>query len=384
MTDPLDVGHEPLLVKRIRAEIGRSGPITFARFMELALYEPDLGYYRRPEVRPGRGGDFLTAPETHPIFGHALARQLQEMWEQLGRPDPFVVREYGASTGALASAALDGLTRDRSSLAEVIRWQPIEIDERRIAAFHDRLTALGHRAVIAADGPEAIVGAVVANEFLDALPVHRVTTMNGRLTELHVEWADGAFRDVPAPPSTPALAERLAAEGVELAEGQRAEVALTIDDWVAEVADRLARGFVMVIDYGYPAAELYGPHRGAGTLMAYAGHRAHDDPYRAVGRQDLTAHVDLTALERAAAAHGLTVLGVTSQAEFIAGVGGDDLLERARGDATTYADYLTLRSAVGRMLDPRAMGRFTVLVLGKGTAVDVRLSGLAYRLAPRP
>jgi len=379
-TDPLAVGSEPDLVERIREEIERTGPMTFARFMELALHDPEHGYYRRADPAPGRPGDFLTAPETHPIFGWTIARQLGEMWERLDRPDPFGVREYGAGTGALAIAILERLRKDGSGLVEAVRYQPVEIERRRVDAFAQRGADAGFGAALGGGMPTPFVGAVLANEFLDALPVHRVAIAGGRLQELRVGWVDDRFVDIAGEPSTPALGGRLAAERIALGEGQRAEVCLAIDPWMAEVAATLRRGYVLGVDYGRAAAELYGPRRREGTLRAYVGHTAHADPYRNVGRQDLTAHVDLTAVERAGAREGFTPLGTTTQAEFMVGVGVDDLLDAARADARTYEEYLALRSGVARMVDPRAMGAFRVLVLGRGVPPSPQLRGLSFRL----
>lgn len=356
----IDVGDEPELVERLQAEIAARGPITFARFMNRALYEPGLGYYRSATPRPGRAGDFLTAPETHPIFGRAVARQLDEVWGLLDRPDPFVVREYGAGTGALAAAIVDGLAADGSGLREVLRYGAVEVDDR-------------------ADEP--IVGCVLANEVLDALPVHRVVRRGDSLRELLVDWRDGRFVDVEGDPSTPALAARLAGEGIELHEGQRAEICLALDGWVEAAARGLARGLLLLIDYGHPATELYGPRRMAGTLRAYVNHRVHDDVFANIGRQDLTAHVDLTAVERSATRAGLVELGVTTQAEFLVGLGVGELLKAVHSDpSTTLESYLELRSALGRLLDPAATGAFRVMAFARRLPPITELRGFAFRL----
>ena len=380
-----DPGSDPALVDAIRAEIEQTGPITFARFMERALYEPDLGYYRRPGGGPGTAGDFLTAPETHPIFGRAVGRQLDEMWARLERPHPFVVREHGAGRGALAAAVLDGLAADRSALLEAIRYEPIEIGEASLDAFARRLASAGHAARWTTPANGRFTGAVVANEVLDALPVHRVEQRDGELRELLVDWVNGRFVHVAADPSTPALAARLEEEGVRLVEGQRAEIALGVGDWVSGAVAPLERGLVLLVDYGHPAAELYGPRRLRGTLAAYVGHRVHDDPFVNVGRQDLTAHVDLTAVERAATASGLDHLGTTTQAEFLAGLGIEDVLRSAQADPTTTLEsYAELRSGLMRLLDPAVTGRFAVLLFGRGIAPEPPLRGLSYRIPPRP
>jgi SAM-dependent MidA family methyltransferase len=388
------VGEEEGLVARIHGEIAQSGPMTFARFMDLALYDPDGGYYRAEAARPGRDGDFLTAPEAHPIFGAALARAIADAWDRLGRPDPFVLREYGAGTGTLALAILDGLRRERPDLGAAIRYQPVEVEAKRLDVIAERLTAAGHGATLnAADrGTDASAGArndrpidgfVVANEVLDALPTHRLVLRGGVLREIMVGSHDGAFVDVEADPSTPALVVRLSAEGVTLTDGQRVEVCLELDAWVGQVAAGVGRGVVLLIDYGYPATELHDPiRRRDGTLRAYLRHRVHDDPYAHVGRQDLTAHVDLTAVERAARAAGLTHLGTTTQAEFLVGLGTEGLLQAIQADsATTIEDYLAVRSALMRLLDPSVMGRFRVMGFGRGWPDGPPLAGFAYRLS---
>lgn len=382
------VGQDDDLVARMHDEIARDGPITFARFMELALYDPTGGYYRAAEPRPGRDGDFLTAPEIHPIFGAALARGLMEIWERLGTPDPFVFREYGAGTGTLILAILDRLELDRSGLGAALRYDPIDVEPRRLEAIEARLARRGRSGLLldsAAAAADAIDGVVFGNEVLDALPTHRVVVRDGRLLEVLTGSHDGRFVDVEAAPTTPALAARLDAEGIELAQGQRAEVCLALDAWVAHAAAGLAHGLLLLIDYGYPARELYDSvRRRDGTLRAYLRQRVHDDPYRHVGRQDLTAHVDVTAVERAAERAGLVHVGTTTQAEFLVGLGTQDLLQAIQADpSTTLETYLELRSALMRLIDPGAMGRFRVMGFGRGWPEGPPLRGFAYRIARR-
>ena len=380
------VGQDDELAGRIHGEIERTGPITFARFMELALYDPTGGYYRGAAARPGREGDFLTAPETHPIFGAALARGLVEIWDRLGRPDPFVLREYGAGTGSLAVAILAGLESDRSPLAARLRYDPIEVEPRRLETIAAHLAAAGRTDVLVEPdtGRPPMHGVVLANEVLDALPTHRVVARDGALRELLVRSRDGRFEDVEAEPSTLALADRLHAEGISLVNGQRAEICLALEPWIAAAAAGLGRGLLLLIDYGYPASELYDPiRRRGGTLRAYLRQRVHDVPYRHVGRQDLTAHVDVTAVESAAARAALGHLGTTTQAEFLVGLGAQDLLQAIQSDpATTLEDYLAVRSAVMRLLDPGAMGRFRVMGFGRDWPPGPPLGGFAYRLVP--
>ena len=361
------VESDPALVARIRDEIDRDGPITFARFMDLALYDPESGYYRAAAARPGRGGDFLTAPEAHPIFGRSIGRFVDDVWQGLGRPPGFTVREIGAGGGALAAGLLAGLAADGSGLATGVRYRPVEVEARRLDDLRDRLTTAGFAERLEIDDGAAIVGVVLANEVLDALPTHRVVQRGGSLRELLVGVGDGGFEDVEAAPSTAALGERLAAEGIQLTEGQRAEICLGLDGWVAGAAAGLARGVLLLIDYGHPATELYDPaRRPTGTLAAYLGQRAHGDPYHAVGRQDLTAHVDITAVERAAAAAGLRHLGTTTQGRFLAALGAGEILVELQGADAGLQPYLEARAALVRMIDPAAMGGFRVMAFGRG------------------
>jgi SAM-dependent MidA family methyltransferase len=370
----------------IRAEIegAPDGRITFARFMERALYEPLLGYYRQRADRPTDAGDFLTAPETHPIFGRTIARRIEEMWAHLGRPSPFGLIECGAGSGTLGLSILDGLRRHGSDdLLHAIRYEPVESNPYRLADLHrtfeqdglaDRLASSspnGPAGGTASEEPVSVTGVILANEFLDALPVHRVVVRGGKLLEVFVVWRD-RFAEVVAEPSTPELATRLADDGIEpgqLAEGQVAEICLGLEAWLDDVAARLARGFVLVIDYGYEAAELYGPRRLAGSLLGYRSHRVVDDPFADVGLTDLTAHVDFTALRLLAEQRGFVSAGLATQQEFLVAAGLESELRALQASPElTLADYMRARSGILRMLDPRHMGRFRVLTLERDVA----------------
>ncbi len=360
---------EPVLVERIRDEIEEAPDrrITFARFMERALTEPGLGYYATSDRRPTREGDFLTAPELHPFFGRCIGRLLDDAWARLGEPGTFTAREYGAGRGTLAMTVLDGLRADGSGLADVLDWQPIDLP--RAGSAGEPPTG------VPADG--AFTGAIVANEFADALPVHRVVARGGTLRERYVTWTGGWFGEVEGPPSTPEIGVLLAREGTDLDDDQAADLSLAAPRWVEEATRDLVRGLFLVIDYGYPAGELYAARRGAGTLLGYRQHRVSDDPFAAVGRQDLTAHVDFTALEDAGRAGGLDVLGSTTQAEFMARLGLGELLAGLGADPETDpGEYLLARTSVIRLLDPRHLGAFHVLAMGRGIPADPPLRGL--------
>jgi SAM-dependent MidA family methyltransferase len=238
------------------------------------------------------------------------------------------------------------------------------------AGFGDQLEPLDDR-------PAA--GLVLANELLDALPVHLVEgDPAGDMREVFVVLdSKGDLALQAGAPSTPALAARLADEGIQLAAGQRAEICVEIDTWMASAVAGLERGLLLIVDYGYPTDQLYEATRGS-TLRAYHRHRVHDDPLVAIGRQDLTAHVDLTAVERTAIDAGLATLGRTTQAELLARLGIGELLVGLQGESgMDLGRYLEAKSAVMRLLDPRATGRFAVLAFARGLSAEPPLRGLA-------
>jgi SAM-dependent MidA family methyltransferase len=382
---------DPDLVEAIRSRIrAAGGRITFAEFMYLALYHPAHGYYMADAVRSAREGDFLTAAELHPIFGGVIAGQLAEMWDALEHPPRFTLREYGAGPGTLGLAIVRGLAADRPDVLDALIYEPIEVNPAHRRVIGDRFADAGlgeHLAVgepRAADGPEspdwsdqaAIVGCVLANEFVDAFPVHRVRGTEDGIEEQYVTALDGGFGGEWAAPSTADLSGYLESDGVTLAPGQLAEIDLAAAEWLDDVSAALERGYLLVIDYGHPASELYSSKRFAGTLLGYQGHSVVDDPFAAVGRQDLTAHVDFTTLSRWAAERGLAPLASTTQARFLVDGALERLLgrERARPELG-LEEYLALRSSIGRLLDPRALGGFGVLLFGRDVPADRVPSG---------
>ncbi|HEV2107485.1 MAG TPA: SAM-dependent methyltransferase [Thermomicrobiales bacterium] len=383
-----DLGN-PALVALIREEIAAAGGrITFARFMNLALYHPRHGYYLAAERRPGRGGDFLTAPELHPFFGFALARQIADCWERLDRPESFVVREYGAGVGGLAYDVIAGLTEERPEIARALRYQLLEPNPHRRGQAMMAMAEVGLADRVSADDPDfalaqdPITGVILANEVVDALPVHRLIVRNESMREAYVTWNDEppGFAEVEGEPSEPALGESLwddlTARGVQLQEGDRLDVSPAAGSWFAGVTNRLERGYTIIIDYGYAAPELYRGHRLAGTVRAYSQHSVTDDPFKRIGQQDLTAHVDFTALERAGQEAGLVSAGLTTQGAFLASLGLGDFLVRMQQDpATDPETYFRAQAAVYRLIDPGGMGRFSVLMMARDAPVEPPLRG---------
>ncbi|MGI8689138.1 MAG: class I SAM-dependent methyltransferase [Thermomicrobiales bacterium] len=380
MTTPGSTSGNPDLIAVIRAATADAGGrIPFARYMALALTHPVYGYYASGRGAPGRdGADFLTAPETTPYFGRCLAVQVAGCWRLLGAPPMFTVWEHGAGIGTLACTLLDALQETAPVVyAATTYW----LDDVSFPALARARSAVAAHADHVAWGAPAtgIVGVVLANEFMDALPVHRVRIEDNSLREGFVIWADdrAAFSEEWGTPSTANLAQTLAAENIVLQEGQIAEICLAATPWIAGIAHRLETGYVIVIDYGDVASALYRPGRfPGGSLMCYFRHTANRAPFLHVGEQDMTAHVDFTMLEHAARRAGLTTLGLTTQAAFLASLGLGEMLYAATQRATDAVRYITERNAVVRLIEPSAMGRNWVLLLGKEVPMEPRPCGL--------
>jgi SAM-dependent MidA family methyltransferase len=363
-----------LLAERVR----RFGPITFAEYMRECLYHPVHGYYSQPESR--RFTDYYTSVDVHPIFGRLLARQFAEMWERLGRPADFHLVEAAAGTGRLGGQILDFAESQLPEFYQSLRYVAVERSPARCDQLAARLRSHieRDRCHAAIEIPAGVsVGCIFSNELLDALPVHRVIKKNGALQEIFVGCDGAAFSELQLPLSTCAISEYFAAQEISLIEGQQAEAALEACGWITEVGRRLQRGFVLTIDYGHEATGLFDAHHMAGTVLAYANHRAHEDFYSAPGQQDLTAHVNFTALRLWGKASGLQQLGLISQTAFLLALGQGnefaDLYEEGADETGRVRARLQLKT----LIFPEGMGeRFQVLIQQKGVETP-KLTGLA-------
>jgi len=363
-----------LLAERIR----RFGPITFAEYMRECLYHPVHGYYSQLESR--RFADYFTSVDVNRIFGLLLARQFAEMWEVLGFPGEFHLVEAAAGTGRLAEQILDFVRVKLPEFYEALRYVAVERSPARCNQMATRLaphiTRGRCQATIEIPGKIA-AGCVFSNELLDALPVHRVLQREGSLQEIFVVCDRDSFADLAMPLSTCAIGEYFAAQQIQLMESQQAEAALEACDWIAEIGRRLERGFVLTIDYGHEAPELFDAHHIAGTMLAYARHRASEAFYEAPGQQDLTAHVNFTALRQWGRRTGLDALGLVSQTSFLLSLGKEnefgDLYDENMGENERVRARLQLKTLVF----PEGMGeRFQVLLQQKGVP-SAKLTGLA-------
>ena len=370
--------HSNRLLAIIEAEIdGAGGWISFARYMELALYAPGLGYYSGGARKFGPGGDFITAPELTPLFGQALASQVDQV---LRASAPHLI-EVGAGTGLLAADLLLAL-QARDCLPE--RYDILELSgelrQRQAETIASRVPELAARVRWLDTLPERFSGAVVANEVLDVIPVQLVVSRAGGLFERGVALRPAAgegesgrselcWADVDAQGALLEAARQLALPVAESGE-YVSEISLAASAWTASWAERLERGALLLIDYGYPRAEFYLPSRSSGTLLCYYRHHAHGDPFLWPGLNDITAFVDFTAIAEAAFDAGLDVCGYASQAQFLFNCGVLECLER-RG-ARESADYIRAARAVQRLTAPQEMGElFKVLALGRGIGDDL-------------
>jgi SAM-dependent MidA family methyltransferase len=366
------------LAEILAEKIRTTGPIPFAEYMDACLYHPQFGYYARTDQTPRR--DYYTSVDVSSIFGLLLAIQFHQMWELLGRPDPFVLVEAGAGTGALAKQILDFAAASLGDFNESIQYCAVERSHARRAMQDNQLTLHAGRGrfTIISELPASIsFGIIFSNELLDALPVHRVVRDKGCLREIYVALGDAGFREETGPLSNATIAEYFEEQGIELHEGQQAEAGLAARDWVMEAGRRLGRGFLVTIDYGHEARELYDERHMRGTLLAYDRHRASEEFYRAPGEQDLTAHVNFTALDLWGRRAGLVRTGFVSQTNFLLSLARREQMSALEAAGETEEAKLRARLQFKTLIHPEGMGEtFQVFVQHKGIE-SPRLAGLA-------
>ncbi|MDM9582708.1 MULTISPECIES: class I SAM-dependent methyltransferase [unclassified Nostoc] len=366
--------------------------ITFAQFMDLALYHPEYGYYSSDALKIGfKGGDFFTSPNLCADFGELLAEQFFQMWEILGKPVTFSLVEMGAGQGLLALHILKYHQQHSPDFFTALEYIIVEKSPTLRQEQQQRLQDLPVRwCNLEEIPPNAIAGCFFSNELVDAFPVHQFILETGELREIYVTTDSNekeicsSFVEVTGEPSTPQLAEYL--DLVEMnftqsayPDGYRSEINLAALNWLSIVADRLQRGYVLTIDYGYPASRYYNPRRSQGTLQCYYQHRFHDNPYINIGRQDITAHVDFTVLERWGEKCNLKNVGFIQQGLFLMALGLGDRIAALSEQKEPLSQLLQHRNALHQLLDPTGLGGFGVLIQGKNldnTEISQPLKGL--------
>jgi len=372
------------LEQKIAERIKSDGPITFETFMDMALYDPEFGYYVARGQRIGRAGDFYTSSHLHAVFGAMIGKQIREMWELMGSPDVFTIIEMGAGEGYLCKDMLDYLSRVESeeqavkgSFYQALRYVIVERNELQRQRQQEQLTNYQGKILWISDIREAGLtrGCIFSNELLDAFPVHLVR-MEDRLREIYVTENDGGFAEQTGDLSSDALERYFSDAGIELERGYTTEVNLRIHDWLQDICAVLEKGFLFTIDYGHPAEEYYSEDRNRGTLLCYHNHEFNEDPYENIGDQDLTCHVNFSSVRNWGEEIGLKALGYCSQGSFLLAMGIDREIARL---AETSDDYLFELGRIKKLFLPQGMGEsHKVLIQYKGSELP-GLQGFSMR-----
>ncbi|MCJ7804015.1 MAG: SAM-dependent methyltransferase [Desulfobacterales bacterium] len=366
----------------ILSQIEKRGSIPFSQFMEWCLYHPDYGYYRSERMNIGRDGDFYTSPCVHPLFGGLIAKQLSQMSEQWGGPF-FDVVEQGGGRGFLCEDVLQWAKKNSSVFYQRLRYHLIETSPFLLKEQRERLVEHEKEGKVFWMDPEAfeegralVEGCFLSNELVDAFPVHQVIFDRGNLKEIYVTQDHGQLKEQWGKLSDPRIVSYFQSMGITLQEGQRAEVNLKALDWMEKVARCLKKGFVLTIDYGYLAKELYGSHRREGTLLCYTQHQTSENPYERLGEQDITSHVNFTGLIQKGEEVGLRFTGLVPQYQFLIALGLLQEME-SLGREMPEMDALQLRLSLKHLIEPEmGMGEvFKVLIQHKGMD-QPRLDGL--------
>ena len=377
--------------QEIKDLIHANGRITFAQFMQSCLYSPRGGFYSSRSNRIS--AHFGTSSTSHPVFGVLIARQLEQMWKIMGQPSTFQVIEVGAGDGLLARSIVDAAQSTDAEFADAIYYVaadyvpgPVQLSEGAPGLWEPALSSSPSTPPdtgfviqrVKTEGLRAfrdVVGCILSNELVDNFPVHRFAIHAGGVREIFVALEDGHFVEVLGEPSTPFIEERLSSLGVSLPEGYRGEVNLAMAGWVTEVARVLQRGFVLTIDYGQLADELYSPENAGGTLVCHRQHAVSSDPYQQVGRQDITCHVDFTSMMRLGERHGLDTVGYTTQSRFLENLGFSSQVDALSAQGHSAARTEFNRIAMMTLVDPEEYGDLKVLAQAKGFGPAVDLQG---------
>jgi SAM-dependent MidA family methyltransferase len=390
------VSNSQIIIDLLIDRINKSSQqrITFADYMNLVLYHPQYGYYSSGTVAIGSRGDFFTSPSLGTDFGELIAEQLIEIWDILGHPNPFTLVEVGAGSGLLAADILAYFQSQNINILNTIEYIIIEQAEGLIARQQALLETWQEKSIkiiwkswqdIAEN---SIIGCIFSNELVDALPVHQIAIAQKQIQEIYVTYTEGEIREAIDQISTPKIADYFEFVGVNILandypENYRTEVNLAALEWLKTVAQKLKRGYLLTIDYGYNAQRYYNPQRYRGTLQCYYQHRRHDNPYINIGYQDITSHVDFTALERQGELCGLEKLGFTQQGLFLMTLGLGDRISDLSSGKFDLGQILQRRDALHQLIDPAGLGGFGVLIQAKGLTAEEKMRSLRGLKQPK-
>lgn len=372
------------LQQKIIEKIKKQGPITFRTFMEMALYEPELGYYTSQNTKIGRAGDFYTSSHLHPIFGMIIGKQIEEMWEIMEKPSAFQIIEMGAGAGYVCKDMLDyykGLgVRGQGLEREIIKnlqYTIVEINpamrerqKKLLAEFSDKV-----QWVSSLNELNGINGCILSNELLDAFPVHLIE-MEDEIKEVFVSADGEALKEIKIKPGTSGISDYLKEFSVELPKCYRTEINLDIRKWLNEANNALREGFILTIDYGYPAWDYYSEDRNRGNLLCYHKHQVAEDPYQNIGEQDITAHVNFSSVKKWGEELGIKTIGFCQQGTFLMSLGIDEAIAEIHKNSP---DYLFEVARIKKLILPGTMGEtHKVMIQYKGNG-EPKLRGFSIK-----
>ena len=365
-------GHTEL-ISEIKKQIEKKNRITFAEFMDIALYWPGKGYYTSENVRWGKDGDYLTSIDVSPVFGRLLAYQINEMWQNLDSPPQFSIIEIGAGREELSFHIRDTIKKLFPEFYKAADFQLVDVNPIHIQKLEERTSF--HSSI--EDIKPGITGCIISNELIDAFPVHRVVEMDG-LKEIYVGYEDAGFMEIRGELSSSGLNDYLEKIGIKLEQGQKAEINLKALDWIKSIGALLERGFVITIDYGLPARELF-RHNRNGNLLCYYRHTMNNNPFHQIGYQDITAKVDFTSLAAAGRDAGLEVTGFTTQFYFFMGIGALGEFKEVEELNMGNLDAFQWNQGIKELMLPGGMGDdFKVLIQHKDVEAPL-LKGFSFK-----
>ncbi len=368
------------LEKKIIEKIKKEGPITFETFMEMALYEPSLGYYASEKFEIGKYGDFYTSPHLHPVFGIMIGKQIEEMWQLMKKPSDFIIVEPGAGAGYMCKDILDYL--NNKGILDFFTYMIIEnnsfVRDKQKLLLKDYSEKVNWFSSLEEIGK--IRGCIISNELLDSFPVH-IIEMGDELQEIYVTVDDKnnfseEIKEIKDKPSTEDLNHYIKEFSISLPRGYRTEINLRIREWLKIVSKVLSEGFIFTIDYGYPVWDYYSEERNRGTLLCYYRHQINENPYQNIGKQDITAHVNFTSLKKWGEEYGFKTIGYCQQGVFFVSLGIDKIIQKI---FKHESDYLFEVAKIKRLILPGTIGETHKIMIQYKGKEELTLKGFSIK-----